>query len=86
VPNVEGLLRSLREANAAVANETTPTAPTGNTPATPAVTERDILNDLSPEALQQLEGLPANVKGKIMNAGMQAAANVPEGVPTGQML
>jgi hypothetical protein len=86
VPNVEGLLRSLREANAAVANETTPTAPAGNTPVPPSVTEQDILNDLSPEALQQLEVLPANVKGKIMNAGMQAAANVPEGVPTGQML
>lgn len=92
VPNVDALIRDLQAANKAASEAPEPPPvtdePTDNPPQdlSVPVTEEELLQDLSPETLQQLESVPGNVKGKILNAGMRAAQNAPSNSPVGNML
>lgn len=90
VPNVDGLIREMREANMQAAAATLPAAgggiPQVDANGTDGMTEADVLSALPDSALETLKGMPNNVKSKILSAGMQAAQNAPANAPTGQLL
>lgn len=91
VPNVDGLIKEMQAANAAMAGQqgqTPAPAPTPGAEQMPAgvgVTPQEILEGLSPDALQQIQNMPNRVQGAIMEAGMNAANNVPENMPIGEL-
>lgn len=89
VPNVDGLIKEMQAANAAMAGQQgqapAPAPGAEQMPAGVGVTPQEILEGLSPDALQQIQNMPNRVQGAIMEAGMNAANNVPENMPIGEL-
>lgn len=87
IPNVDGLIRDLQAANKAVEKSNgSDTAGETSSTVTAPLSEEEILQNLSPEMQSELNSLPGNVKGSILSAGMNAAANTPETSPVGNIL
>ncbi len=85
IPNVEGLIREMQTANAAVSAQQANASATAPPSESGVLTENDVLNELPPDVLQKLQSYPGNVQGSLVRAGMSAAQNAAGGV-TGTML
>lgn len=92
VPNLNGLIRELQAANAAVSQQPVQTVPAaenadeGISQNAGALNEQDITSMLSPEYQQIFSAMPQQARTALLKGIYSSQANVPETMPTGTII